>query len=308
MHKRILITGATGLIGSELVRQCHGRDIDVHYLTTSKGKIENKENYKGFYWNPKKNELDEKAFHGVTAIVHLAGATISKRWTKRYKKIIIESRVEPANLLYATLKKIPHKITHFISASGINVYPTSLTKLYVEEDSEKADSFLGEVVDKWETAARQFKTIGMDVAEVRTGMVLAAKEGALPKLVLPEKYWLGAPLASGEQWYSWIHIYDIAGIYLFILNNELEGIYNAVAPTPVMNKKMIKQIAQQLDKPLVMPHIPAFLLKLFLGDMAILVTEGTLVSSHKLEEVGYTFKFYNIEMALHDLLQKRSGT
>lgn len=300
--KRVLITGATGLIGTELVRQCHNDGIAVNYLTTSKEKINNTENYQGFYWNPKEGEIDAKAFEGATAIINLVGASISERWTKDYKKVILDSRVESMDLIYETLRKTNHNIGHFISASGISVYPNSKTKLYTEEDHEVDDTFLAEVVVAWEAAAAKFKDLGMEVSKVRTGMVLAKESGALPKLVKPIKLGVGAPLGSGDQWQSWIHLEDIAGIYLFLLESQLEGIYNAVAPNPVQNKKMTKMIASKMENPLWMPNIPSFVLKLLLGEMSVLVLEGQLVSSQKIEQLGYQFKFYNLENALQDLL------
>lgn len=302
MIRKVLITGATGLIGSEIVRQCNAAGIAVNYLTTSKEKIECTENYKGFYWNPQEGEIDLQAFDGATAIINLVGATISERWTKKYKKIILESRLESINLLRDTLLNIDHNIVHFISASGISIYPNSETKLYTEENEEVDNTFLGEVVVAWEAAAAQFKNMGMEVSKVRTGVVLAKKEGALPKLVKPVKLGVGAPLGNGEQWISWIHLEDIAGIYLFLLTNQLEGKYNAVAPNPVQNKKMTKMIASKLDSPLWMPNIPDFAIKLLLGEMSVLVLEGQLVSSQKVEKLGYPFKYYNLENALQDLL------
>jgi len=302
MIKKVLITGATGLIGSELVRQCHEDGISVNYLTTRKEKIENKKNYTGFYWNPKNGIIDINAFTGATAIINLAGASVSERWTASYKRTIIKSRMEPIGLLHKTLQKINHTIEHFISASGISIYPNSKTKLYTEENEEIDDSFLAKVVATWETEARKFKMLGMEVSKVRTGVVLAHDGGAFPKLVKPIKFGIGAPLGSGEQWQSWIHIKDIAGIYLFLLNNRLEGIYNAVAPNPVQNKRMTKMIALQLESPLWLPNIPAISLKILLGEMSILALKGQLVSSKKIEQVGYPFKFYNLESALQDLL------
>ncbi|HET8803973.1 MAG TPA: TIGR01777 family oxidoreductase [Aequorivita sp.] len=302
MIDKVLITGATGLIGSELVKQCHKEGISVNYLTTSKEKIENTPKFKGFYWNPQKGEIDVEAFKGVNAIINLVGATISKRWTEKYKKVIIDSRVQSMELIYTTLQNLEHTIEHFISASGVSIYPNSKTKLYTEEDTEVDNTFLAEVVVAWEAAALKFKNLGMEVSKVRTGLVLAKEEGALPQLVKPIKLGVGAPLGSGEQWQSWIHIEDIAGIYLFILMNQLEGKFNAVAPNPVQNKKMTKLIASKLDSPLLLPNIPAFALELLLGEMAILVLEGQLVSSHKIEQLGYSFKFYNLENALQDLL------
>ncbi|WP_034259156.1 TIGR01777 family oxidoreductase [Aequorivita capsosiphonis] len=300
--KRVLITGATGLIGSELVRQCHSNNIAVNYLTTSKEKIENSENYQGFYWNPKEGEIDINAFKDTSAIINLVGASISKRWTDNYKMVILNSRIESMNLIYEKLQEIDHHIVHFISASGVSVYPNSKTKLYSEEDEAVDDTFLANVVVAWEAAATKFLDLGMEVSKVRTGVVLAKEGGAFSELIKPIKLGVGAPLGSGDQWQSWIHLEDIAGIYLFLLKNQVEGIFNAVAPNPVQNKKMTKMIAAKMDSPLWLPNIPAFALKLLLGEMAILVLEGQLVSSQKIEKLGYQFKFYNLENALQDLL------
>ncbi|MGB3344921.1 MAG: TIGR01777 family oxidoreductase [Aequorivita sp.] len=302
MIERVLITGATGLIGSELVKKCHQEGIAVNYLTTDKSKIENTENYKGFYWNPSKGEIDINAFNGASAIINLVGASIAKRWTSKYKKTLIDSRVKSMELIYDSLQNTDHSVGHFISASGIDIYPNSKTKFYTEEDLNVDDTFLGNVVVQWEAAAARFKDLGMDVSKVRTGMVLANEDGAFPKLVKPIKFGVGAPFGSGEQWQSWIHLEDIAGIYLFLLKNRLEGVYNAVAPTPVQNKKLTRMIASYLDSPLWLPNIPGFLLRIVLGEMAILLLEGQLVSSQKIQKMGYVFKFHNLETALQDLL------
>lgn len=302
MEKRILITGATGLIGSKMVEECHLNGISVNYLTTDKNKIESKDSYKGFYWDPKEGELDAQCFQDVSAIINLVGASISKPWTKNYKKIIIESRVRSMNLIYDKLQEIDHSIEHFISASGINIYPSSKTKLYTEEDDDLGDTFLSEVVLDWEAAAIRFRDLGMEVSKVRTGMVLAKDGGALPMMLKPIKMGAGTPLGSGDQWQSWIHLDDIVGIYLFILKHQLEGKYNAVAPNPVINSKLTKQLASHLDQKLWLPNVPGFMLRMVLGEMADLVLESQLVSSKKIEELGYHFKFYNLESALDDLL------
>jgi uncharacterized protein (TIGR01777 family) len=299
---KILITGATGLIGRELVEQCNNGGISIHYFTTRKTKIENRSNYTGFYWNPLANEIDRAAFEGVSAIINLAGANIGKRWTKSYKTEILQSRTLPAKLIFKTLKEIDHSISHFISASGISLYPRSETNLYVEESNEVDDTFLAEVVEAWEASANQFVSLGMDVSIVRTGMVLAKDGGVFEKLAQIVKLGLGAALGTGNQWQSWVHLTDAARIYLHILTNELEGVYNAVAPNPVTNRKLNKQIAANLGSPLWLPNVPPFVLKLMLGEMAILALEGQLVSSRKLELSGYVFKYPNIELACSDLL------
>ncbi len=299
---KILITGATGLIGSKLTKKCIDEGITVHYFTTRKEKIETGPAYSGFYWNPQNNEIDKEAFKGVSVIVNLVGATVSKRWTKGYKKVILDSRIQTANLIYKTLESIEHDVKHFISASGISIYPNSRTKQYTEESNEIDTAFLAEVVIAWEAVADRFKNLGIEVSKVRTGIVLAAGGGALPKIVKPVKMGLGAPLGSGNQWQSWIHVDDIAGIYYHILKNGLEGVYNAVAPNPVTNKELTRQIARRLNRPLWLPGIPGFVLKLILGEMAEIVVEGQWASSQKIEESRYVFKYSNIKAALEDLL------
>jgi hypothetical protein len=299
---KILLTGATGLIGSELLKQCKEAGISVHYFTTRKAMIQECSNCKGFYWNPSARQIDVGAFSGVSVIINLAGANIGKRWTHSYKSEILESRTEPADLIYKTLTGIDHSVTRFISASGVSVYPRSETTEYTEDSSAVDDTFLAEVVKAWEAGANQFKSLGMEVSIVRSGMVLSKDGGVFEKLVQPVKFWLGAALGTGNQWQSWVHLEDAASIYLYILTHRLDGVYNAVAPNPVTNKQLNKQIAKQLKAPLWLPKVPAFFLKLVLGDMAILALEGQFVSSRKLELTGYVFKYPTIELACADLL------
>lgn len=299
---KVLITGATGLIGKEITRKCHQADISVNYLTTSKDKIENKPEYKGFYWNPEQQEIDKACFNDVDAIIHLAGASIAERWTDSYKKEIISSRVDTAALLYKTLEASEIEIPHFISASAIGIYPSSLQKLYTEEDNGVDDSFLGEVVVKWEEAANLFTDLGMEVSKVRIGLVLAKDGGALQKMKEPVSLNVGTALGSGKQWQSWIHLQDLAGVFVHVLQNKLPGIYNAVAPGPVTNKELINGIAKVLGKSIWLPNVPAIALKAALGEMSAVVLSSQLVSAEKIIATGYDFQFKNLTKALEDIL------
>ncbi|WGK63761.1 TIGR01777 family oxidoreductase [Croceiramulus getboli] len=305
---RILITGATGLIGQALTRLCHDQGIVVHYLTTSKGKIENTPLYRGFYWDAKTGEIDEAAFEEVDTIIHLAGANIAERWTDKYKKIILESRINTARLLYDTLSRKQTSVKQFISASAIGAYPSSKTKYYTESYPEYNDGFLGTVVKAWEREADRFIELGVEVAKVRIGLVLAEEDGALPQLVKPIAYNVGAPLGSGEQWQSWIHIQDLAGILLFAAQQKLSGVYNAVGPNPVTQGEMTRMIAKILDKSLWLPKVPAWVLKTLLGEMAAVVLESQRVSSDKIEEAGYRFEYQQLYPALEDLLPLKNPT
>ncbi len=297
-----LITGATGLVGSVITKQCADQGIKVHYLTTSKDKIRATENEQGFFWNPKTKEIDLNAFKGVTKIIHLAGATVAKRWTESYKKVILNSRIDTSRLLLESLQKIDHSVTQIISASAIGIYPDSLTKYYMESSTDKSDDFLGNVVEKWEEEVDNFSTIGLKVSKVRIGLVLSDKGGALPKMAQPVKFGVGSAFASGKQWQSWIHVKDLAGIFIFLAKNDLGGVFNGVAPDAVSQNKLIKAIGSALEKPVFFPNIPAFVAKLLLGEMAQLVLSSQRVCSGKIRQHNYQFKYPKIDVALNDLL------
>lgn len=300
--KTVLITGATGLIGQEIVKLCHENDWVVHYLTTSKNKLANQDNYKGFYWNPNTKEIDSSCFEGVQTIINLVGATISKRWTNTYKKVIINSRTETLNLLFDTIKSNNFKVEHIVSASAIGVYPSSQTNYYEEDFEQKSDSFLGDVVDKWEAAVDQFSSLGIKISKIRIGLVLSNKGGALPEIIKPMQFGAGSAFGTGQQWQSWIHIEDLAELFLYVSNHKLEGVFNGVAPNPVSNTEFTKVAAKVLEKPLFLPNIPKFVMKLALGDMHILLFESQRVSSQKLEATGFNFIHHHLEPALEDLL------
>ncbi|RED43961.1 hypothetical protein DFQ10_104152 [Winogradskyella eximia] len=298
----VLITGATGLIGQEIVKKCHTEGINVHYLTTSKSKLSTDTNYKGFYWNPNKRQIDHKCFEGVTAIINMVGASISKRWTDSYKKEILDSRTKTAQLLQDTIKTHNYKIDHVVSASAIGIYPTSLVNYYEETNTEISDSFLGKVVHQWEAAVDGFKDLGCKVAKIRIGLVLAKDGGALPEIVKPIKFGAGAAFGSGKQWQSWIHVKDLAALFVYAVQHRLEGIYNGVAPNAVSNKELTKAAAKVLRRPLLLPNIPKFAMKLVLGEMHILLFESQRVCSKKVESEGFDFKYVNLKPALEDLL------
>ncbi|MHA6279793.1 TIGR01777 family oxidoreductase [Salinimicrobium sp. CAU 1759] len=300
---RILITGATGLVGSEITRLCHEQGIDVNYLTTSKGKIEKDDTYRGYYWNPSTGEIDVRCIEGVGAIINLAGASVFQPWTASNKKKILKSRIDSLNLLHRTLKSNPNQVGQLVSASAIGIYPSSRSKMYEEDNSQIADDFLGEVSQKWEAAADKFNNLDLRVAKVRIGIVLSAEGGALPQIMKPVKYNLGAPLGSGKQWQSWIHIHDLARMFLYIISNGLTGVYNGVAPNPATNEELTKEVAYVLDKKLWLPKVPGAALKLVMGEMSGVVLGSQLVSSSKIQEEGFNFHFVNLRPAIQNLLK-----
>lgn len=300
---KVLITGATGLVGNELSDLLLQNGISVHYLSTSKSKLVSESNYKGFYWNLNKGEIDKNAFDEVDAIIHLAGASVSERWTSSYKEEIINSRVLSTRLLFQTLSKNQNQVKHIIAASAIGIYPSSYDAVYNEEEKKVDDSFLGDVVLKWEEEVDQFKRIGITVSKVRTGIVLAKEGGALQKMVTPIKLGMGAAFGSGKQYQSWIHNHDLAAMYYYILAHKLEGVYNAVSPYPVTNEGLTKAIAKTINAPFFMPNIPRFVLKLILGEMHQILFSSQNVSARKILDTGFQFKFAALEKALNDLLK-----
>ncbi len=299
----VLITGATGLVGSRIVAHCRARNWKVHYLTTSKEKIESRPDYQGFYWDPSKGDLDMACFEGVQAIINLAGASIAQRWTSANKETILNSRLDSLRTLAEGIRQLAsHPIRSLVTASAIGIYPSSRTSYYTEESEEKDGGFLGTVVSAWENQADAFKDLGIPVAKVRIGLVLAAEDGLLPRVSKPVRYYVGAPLGSGAQWQSWIHIDDLAALFLFLLENENTGIFNGVAPNPVTNAKLTREVASVLGRPLWLPNIPKSFLTLALGDMAQIIFASHRVGSRKLEGEGFTFQFCNLRPALEDLL------
>lgn len=299
---KVLIAGATGLVGSALIHICRDHNIPVNFLTTRRDKIDGIPDSKGFYWNPEKGEIDLDCFEGVTSIINLAGASISKRWTKSNKKLILDSRINSLRTLYEGLEKIDNStITSFVSASAIGIYPNSLSVYYLEKEKETDVSFLGEVVEAWEKEIAAFKAFDLKVAKVRVGLVLSPDGGALPQMAKPVNSYLGAAFGSGKQWQSWIHIQDLADIFLYIIKNDLSGTYNGVAPNPITNSKLVKEIAEVLKKPLILPNIPQFVMKLALGEMAYLLFASQRVSSKKIEAAGFEFAYPNITSALRNI-------
>lgn len=300
---RVLITGATGMIGQELVKVLHQNHVKVNYLSTSKDKLVYEPNYKGFYWNPEANEIDVNAFEGVSVIYHLAGATVAKRWTTSYKKEILDSRIIPTRLLLETLEKHSNQVKQIIAASAIGIYPDSLGAIYNEENEGVDDSFLGKVVEQWEKEVDAFQSLSILITKIRIGIVLSKTGGALPKMAEPIKFGVGAAFGSGKQYQSWIHIEDLVHIFYYAQVSELKGIYNAVAPHPVTNSSMTKAIANVLNRPLWLPNIPKFMMKLILGEMYLLLFSSQSVSALKIIKEGYQFKYATIEKALANILK-----
>ncbi len=302
MGQTLLITGATGLVGKALVKKCLAHGDTVHYLTTRKSKIKSEANYKGFYWNPQKNTIDTACFDGVEVVINLAGSSIAQRWTKAAKASILSSRTNALELIHSSIETHKFPIQQIISASAIGIYPDSKTRYYEEEFQGTDASFLRTVVKSWEGSLKPFQSLGIKTTAVRIGIVLDAKEGALPKIMGPIKQYIGSALGTGEHWQSWIHIDDLVRLFRFVLESKLEGVYNAVAPNPVQQKDLVKSIAKIIKRPLFFPKVPEFALQMLLGEMSAIALESQRVCSKKIEDAGFQYQYHELDVALENLL------
>jgi uncharacterized protein (TIGR01777 family) len=206
-------------------------------------------------------------------------------------------------MVYQLLKSKSHKVTTVISASGIGYYSDRGDEL-MHEDNEPAHDFIGTCCIEWEKAVDEGEQLGLRVVKFRTGVVLDKDGGALPQLALPIKFGAGSPLGNGKQWISWIHHEDVVNMYLYgIEQADLKGAYNMVAPNPLTNAQLTKAVAKQLNRPLWLPNVPAFVLKLLFGEMSILILASTKASSQKIETAGFKFKYPEVTAALKEIYQ-----
>tara|TARA_B100000475_G_C15001011_1_gene316390 strand:- start:205 stop:1110 length:906 start_codon:yes stop_codon:yes gene_type:complete len=299
---KVLITGATGLIGSQIVKDCIKSNISVNFLTTSKKKITKSEMVNGFYWNPKNKIIDLDCFKGVDSIIALSGSSISKLWTKANKRKIINSRVESLEFLKESIKEKNIPIKRLVSASGVSLYPNSLEKEFSENETNSDDSFLAEVINRWENAAKSFKTIGVDVAIIRIGLVLSLESGVLKETIKPMNFGFGVIFGSGNQYQSWIHVEDISKLFIFVLEKKLKGIYNGVSPNFIKNSEFTKIISSMHSKAIFNIKIPRIFFSIIFGEMHVLLFESHKISSRKIQDEGFSFKFDNLKDAIENLI------
>jgi len=295
--QKILLSGGSGLLGNKIREEFFKSGIQSAILSRNPSN-----NADAFYWDPEKNKIDSNAFNGISTIIHLAGTSLAEgRWTAERKKKIIDSRVHSADLLFRQLKEKKHDVRTFISASAIGCYGNNGDR-EMNESADYANDFLGETCRQWENAARRFEQLDIRVIILRIGIVLSREGGALPPLALPVKLFAGAPIGSGKQYMSWIHIVDLARIFVHALENtEMKGVYNAVAPNPVRHKTFMKELAHTFHRPLWPFNVPGWIIKQLLGEKAILVLDGQNVSSEKVKASGFEFGFPELSPALKNI-------
>ncbi len=297
----ILITGGTGLVGKQLQLKLIAKGFNVRILSSNKALCNN---LTIFYWDITTNTIDANALKLVDYVIHLAGANIAeKKWTSLQKQLIIDSRTKTTQLIVDSLKANNQSLKAFISSSATGYYGAITSdKIYTETDCSASD-FLGTTCQQWENSVGAISALGIRTVILRTGIVLAKNGGAIAKLILPAKLGLSSALGNGNQFFPWIHSDDLCDMYLKAIEDvSMNGVYNAVAPQHVSNKDFTKAFVKSLNKPFFMPNVPAFLLKLILGEMAIMLLTGSRVSCHKIETTGFQFKYKTIDEALKNIV------
>lgn len=286
--EHILIAGGSGFIGNKL-KKFLIKQHKVSILTRNKSHLTKKGYY---YWSPEDNEIDLRAIKDVTVVINLCGEGIAeKRWTSSRKKELISSRVNPAIFLFKHMKSM-YKLKQYISASGVNCYPIGSEKIYTEEETFGTD-FVSQIVKKWEEGADLFQQ-NCKVVKLRIGFVFSLGEGGLKKMGTPIKLGVGSVLGSGKQAIAWIHIDDLVRLFEFAIQKELTGSFNAIAGNTT-NEALTYALAKKLNRKIILPKTPKFIIYLLFGKMASLLLTGIKASNQKIKNKGFVFQKTEIE-------------
>lgn len=292
----ILITGSSGLVGKRLSHRLLAKGHTLSHLSTSKS------GNNIYHWNPAKNELDESCLDGIDAVIHLAGANIfSHAWTEDRKKEIIESRVKGIEMIRAACERRGIQLKHFISASGVGFYGNRPGET-VTEEADLGKGFAAEVCQKWEAAAHSMSPFAENVSVVRIGIVLAREGGFLWEMRRLSKFQLLAPLGSGKQMISWIHIDDLCEIFVALIEGKLtSGVYNGVSPNALSNRALTHLMNKQWGSIRWPIAVPGFMLQLILGSRAVELLGGQNASARRLMDSGFLFQFPEVSQAIQNL-------
>jgi uncharacterized protein (TIGR01777 family) len=302
----ILITGGTGMVGQSLTNFLLAKGYHVIVLTRQQ-KQSSRAHFSFAQWDLNKGWIDPAAIAAADYIIHLAGEGVAdKRWTAARKKAILDSRVNSSALLVKTLKENPNKVKAIVAASAIGWYGPDNEKSkqsgFVETDSVDS-SFLGDTCQQWEESMHPIQAIGIRLVTIRIGIVFNKMGGALAEFMKPAKLGAAAILGDGQQMVSWIHQQDLNSLMLFALEQEqVAGVYNAVAPDPVNNAILTKAIARRFHTWAIPFHVPSFILKIMLGEMSVEVLKSAKVSASKILAAGFSFDYASMDEALDDLL------
>lgn len=301
--KRIIITGATGLIGSSIAAKLinRGDEVIVFSRSPERAKTEIPSACDYVKWDYDIKGTWENSVKEADAVIHLAGENVmGGRWTEKQKEKIMNSRKLGTKNLVDVICNNDTKCKAFICASAIGYYNNDIN-IEVDETSPAGNSFLSKVVSEWESEAAKVEGCEKRWASIRIGIVLSEKGGALAKMITPFKFFIGGPLGSGNQWMPWIHIDDLANLFIYSLDNEVNGVINGVAPNPVTMNYFVKTIGQVLKRPSFF-KVPEFILSFILGEAASVVTKGSKVLPKKTMEMGFNYKYEDVKKALRTIL------
>ena len=303
---RILITGATGLVGSKLIETLYRKGYDdIHVLTRNPQKAEENSPFpiKAFEWNPSQQTINKEAFSKVDAVIHLAGESVAEgRWTQAKKERILNSRVNGTKLVVDTIKTLPNSPKKLISASAIGIYGNRNSE-QLDAKSSLGDDYLADVCKKWEDLALNHDIDSMKSQCIRIGIVLSNKGGALKKMLPPFKAGVAGNLGNGKQYMSWIHIDDLVNQFIFLLENDGKSkIYNGVSPRPIMNKDFTKILGKQIKRPTLFP-VPSFMLKLIFGEMSDILLNSQNVLPQNFIDEGFKFQYDTLGYAFAKILK-----
>ena len=305
---RVIITGGSGLIGTAVTHQLLAQQHEVIVLSRSPEKYHFPMGVQGVKWDGQTSGTWHTHINENTAIINLAGASVAgdglfpSRWTPQRKKIIRQSRLDAGQAVVAGIAASAHKPKLLIQASAVGYYGASDDTIKAES-APPGDDFLAGVCVDWEGSTAVVETMGVRRAVIRIGLVLSLDGGPLPLLNLQYKLFAGGPFGNGRQWWPWIHIDDVAGAIIYLLENEASnGVYNLTAPNPLTNHHFGKALGKAAGRPHLIP-VPAFALKLLLGETATVVLDGQRAVPQHLLEDGYSFKYTEAQAALNDLLK-----
>ncbi len=297
--KKVLLAGGSGMIGQRLTTLLQKAGYEVSWLSRKKTLPQQ---VSSFCWNPEKHEIDPTAFEGTFAIVSLAGSHIADgRWTEARKKNIVQSRILAAETLIKGLQSVPNQVQRFVSASAIGYYGNRGDAL-LSENVIAGNGFLSSVCSAWEDA---YKKSPVTPITFRIGIVLSKTMGALPEMAAPLKFGICPVPGNGNQYISWIHLDDLCRMLLFAIENEnVNGVYNAVAPTPATSRDFMFTLRKIFAPNAVAVPVPGFMLQLILGEKTALILDSTRASASEIMKAGFTFTFPDLTNALKNIYER----
>lgn len=309
----ILITGGTGMIGSALSRFLSAKGCQVIILTRHPKPANGNITYAG--WDPAGQFIDAAAIQKADYIINLAGAGVAdKRWTKKRKQQIIDSRVQSGTLIVKALKEIPNQVKAVISIAGISWYgddaDRNTGKAFFTEKDPAADDFLAQTCVQWEAAIKPVDDLEKRLVIFRCGIVLSNAGGAFAEFKKPVQWGIASILGNGRQMISWIHIEDLCRLFYFAIENEkIQGIYNTVSPHPTSNRNFMLMLAQKMKGRFYIPvYVPRFVLKLMVGEVSVEVLRSSTIGNEKIHDAGFQFLYPSVEAALNELTGRPSQT